>query len=175
MDVAGAGFAPFGRVAGGIIIGEVGHHHLIAHHIVGIHALGGEELEPRHELAELTTQRPVFEHFGRLDVAGNELWIARHVVGALLVESHGLVAEHHVVVGRCAADDERQQFLDGGNVAENVGDVLVGDGGGDLIIVWHNLYLVESRPARRPPRQCFGRRQPRRAFHHFNRPPAMKL
>ena len=161
MDVAGAGFAPFGRVAGGIIIGEVGHHHLIAHHIVGIHALGGEQVQARQEFVELPAQRPVFEHFGRLDVAGNELWIARHVVGALLVESHGLVAEHHVVVARRAANDERQQLLDGGNVAEDVGDVLVGDGGGDLIIVWH---------------KCFGLRlNLADEFHHFRHPPAMKL
>ena len=47
MDVPGAGDAAFGGVAGAVVEGEIGHHHLVADHVVGVLRFGGEQVQAR--------------------------------------------------------------------------------------------------------------------------------
>src|SRR5665213_4532698 len=61
------------------------HGKFIADDIVSVAGLGGEQLKLRQKFGELRAQRPVFDHFGGVNVTGNEFRIARHVAGALVV------------------------------------------------------------------------------------------
>ena len=142
MDVPRAGDAAFARVASAAVVGQISHHQLIAHHIVGVLHLGGEQVRAGEKLGHLQSQRTVFEHFRRLDVSGKKFRIARHVSPALFIEPHGLLTEHHIVVTVRAADEERQQRFNRGQMRDDVGDSLVGEDGGDLIVVGHNFWWL---------------------------------
>ena len=141
MDVAGPGRAVIGRFAGVIVVGQIGHHDFVANDIEGIFRLAGKHAQGRQEFHKLGAGSAVFQHFRYFDVAGHKLRVASHVTGTFFIETHGFFAEHHGVITGIAGEEERQQRFDGGDMAEDVGDGLIGNGDGDAIIVVGHIFL----------------------------------
>ena len=141
VNVLGVGAATAGGFVGVVVVGEVGGVNLVANDVEGVVGFGREQVEAVEEFLELGAGGAVFEDFGGVNEAGEEFGMAGEVAGGFLVERDGFVAEHHGDVAGIAADEEVEDGFNAIEVAEDVGDVLVGDGDGDAIVAAHNFVL----------------------------------